>query len=79
MLVYCILCDGRCQLSGFLDKQLLVNLVCPQTGGVLVWRPEHSELWCVASGLAYPVRDGIPVMFIEKARALSGEELETLR
>ena len=44
-----------------------------------MWRPEDAELWCAVSGLAYPVQDGIPIMFIEKARALSDDEIAHLR
>lgn len=58
-----------------LDKRLLDILVCPVTKGPLEWHPERSELWCRVSRLAYPVRDGIPVMLEEEARALGDEEL----
>lgn len=62
-----------------LDKRLLELLVCPVTKGPLVWRPEAQELWCRASRLAYPVRDGVPVMIEDEARTLSDSELEQLR
>ena len=62
-----------------LDKRLLELLVCPVTKGPLVWKPEQQELWCRASRLAYPVRDGVPVMLEEEARTLSDAELEQLR
>lgn len=58
-----------------LDKRLLDILVCPVTKAPLEWHPERSELWCRASRLAYPVRDGIPVMLEDEARALTDEEL----
>lgn len=58
-----------------MDKRLLDILVCPVTKAPLQWLPEHQELWCKASRLAYPVRDGIPVMLEEEARALTEEEL----
>jgi uncharacterized protein YbaR (Trm112 family) len=58
-----------------LDKRLLDILVCPVTKAPLEWRPDRSELWCRASRLAYPVRDGIPVMLEDEARTLSDEEL----
>jgi uncharacterized protein YbaR (Trm112 family) len=61
------------------DKYLLERLVCPQTGGSLQFDAQASELISVAGQLAYPVRDGIPVMLVNEARALSGEELETWR
>lgn len=58
-----------------LDKRLLDILVCPVTKAPLEWRPERNELWCRASRLAYPVRDGIPVMLEEEARPLDEAEL----
>lgn len=58
-----------------MDKRLLEILVCPVTQAPLTWRPDLQELWCRASRLAYPVRDGIPVMLEEEARTLSDEEL----
>jgi uncharacterized protein YbaR (Trm112 family) len=58
-----------------LDKRLLDILVCPVTKAPVEWRPEHNELWFRASRLAYPVRDGIPVMLEDEARPLSDEEL----
>lgn len=58
-----------------LDKRLLDILVCPVTKAPLEWRSEQNELWCRASRLAYPVRDGIPVMLEDEARTLSDEEL----
>lgn len=62
-----------------MDKQLLDILVCPVTGGPLVWREPDQELWSRAAKLAYPVRDGIPVMLEEEARTLSEAELEQIR
>ncbi|MFP8966065.1 Trm112 family protein [Pokkaliibacter sp. CJK22405] len=59
-----------------MDKQLLDLLVCPVTKAPLVWQPESQELFCYASRLAYPVRDGIPVMLEPEARALTTEEYD---
>lgn len=61
-----------------MDSKLLELLVCPVSKGSLVLRREQGELWCRASGLAYPIRDDIPVMLEEEARALSKEELAEL-
>ena len=61
------------------DAKLLELLVCPVSKGSLVYRKEVDELWCRASGLAFPVRDGIPVMLESEARQLSAEERESLR
>lgn len=58
-----------------MDKRLLDILVCPVTKAPLEWHAEKQELWCKASRLAYPVRDGIPVMLEEEARPLTEEEL----
>ncbi|MCC7410725.1 MAG: Trm112 family protein [Gammaproteobacteria bacterium] len=62
-----------------MDKHLLEILVCPVTKGPLIYDKEHAELISKAARLAYPIRDGIPVMIEEEARALTDEELETLR
>ncbi len=62
-----------------MDKRLLEILVCPVTKGPLVWDADKQELQCKSSRLAYPVRDGVPVMLEEEARALSDEELAALR
>jgi uncharacterized protein YbaR (Trm112 family) len=57
-----------------LDKKLLAILVCPVTKAPLEYKEETQELVCKASGLAYPVRDGIPVMLEEEARQLTADE-----
>ena len=57
-----------------LDEKLLAILVCPVTKAPLEYDREKQELVCKASGLAYPVRDGIPVMLEEEARRLTDEE-----
>lgn len=62
-----------------IDSKLLELLVCPVTKASLVYRKDNEELWCRASGLAYPIRDGIPVMLEEEARELTAEERESLR
>lgn len=62
-----------------MDQRLLDILVCPVTKAPLTWDADKRELLCKASRLAYPVRDGIPVMLEEEARPLSDEELARLR
>lgn len=57
-----------------IDKKLLSILVCPVSKAPLQYDEERDELLCKASGLAYPVRDGIPVMLEEEARQLSADE-----
>lgn len=59
-----------------IDKKLLSILVCPVSKAALEYFPEQQELICWASGLAYPIRDGIPVMLESEARKLSLEEKE---
>jgi uncharacterized protein YbaR (Trm112 family) len=59
-----------------LDEKLLEILVCPVTKGPLEYDREREELVCRSSGLAYPVRDGIPIMLESEARQLSPEERE---
>ena len=61
-----------------IDSRLLEILVCPVSHAPLVYRPGEHELWCAASGLAYPVHDGIPVMLPEEARELTADERESL-
>lgn len=61
------------------DSRLLELLVCPVSKASLVYHKETEELWCRGSGLAYPIRDGIPVMLEEEARQLSNEERASLK
>jgi len=56
------------------DKKLLDILVCPVCKSKLVYRKAESELVCKACRLAYPIRDGIPVMLEEEARELPADE-----
>ncbi len=57
-----------------IDQKLLSILVCPVSKAPLEYNREHEELVCRASGLAYPIRDGIPVMLEGEARQLTEEE-----
>ncbi len=59
-----------------MDKRLLDILVCPVTKGKLIVRGD--ELWSRQAALAFPVRDGIPVMLEDEARALNLDEIEIL-
>jgi uncharacterized protein YbaR (Trm112 family) len=58
------------------DSKLLELLVCPVTKGPLTYDKERQELISKSARLAYPVRDGIPVMLEEEARKLSPSEYE---
>jgi uncharacterized protein YbaR (Trm112 family) len=60
------------------DKHLLDILVDPVTKGPLIYNKQQQELISRASRLAYPIRDGIPVMLPEEARELTSEEVEAL-
>ena len=57
-----------------IDPKLMEILVCPVSKKVLV--QEGDELVCYESGLAYPIRDGIPIMLPEEARKLKKDELK---
>lgn len=57
-----------------MDKELLSILVCPVSKAPLQYDAEAQELVCKVSGLAYPIRDGIPVMLETEARQLDSEE-----
>jgi len=59
-----------------MDKKLLDILVCPVAKTPLEYNEETNELISRASGLAYPVRDDIPVLLETEARELSAEERE---
>lgn len=61
------------------DKQLLEVLVCPNSKTKLIYDDKKQELISLASGLAYPVRDGIPVMLEEEARQITVEEKESYK
>jgi uncharacterized protein YbaR (Trm112 family) len=60
-------------MSG-VDPRLLEILVCPLCKGKLAYNKEAAELICKADRLAYPVKDGIPVMLEEEARKLPPQE-----
>ncbi len=61
-------------MSRDVDPRLLAILVCPLTKAPLSYDREKQELVSKAAGLAYPVRDGVPVMVIEEARELGEDE-----
>ena len=58
--------------EGTVDPKLLEILVCPQTKGPLEFDSARQELISRAARLAYPIRDGIPIMLPEEARPLEG-------
>jgi uncharacterized protein YbaR (Trm112 family) len=52
------------------DRRMLEALVCPQTQTVLRYDAERQELISTAAGLAFPIRDGIPILLFSAARDL---------
>lgn len=62
-----------------IDKKLLSILVCPVSKAPLEYNRERQELICWTSKLAYPIRDGIPVMMESEARQLTEEEVDAHR
>jgi len=61
-------------VSAPVDPKLLEILVCPLCKGPLVYRKDAGELVCKGDRLAYPVKDGIPVMLEDDARKLGANE-----
>jgi uncharacterized protein YbaR (Trm112 family) len=64
--------------AGELDRRLLEILVCPLTKGPLSYDRTRQELISAQAGLAYPIRDGIPIMLVDEARSLDDAEKATL-
>jgi uncharacterized protein YbaR (Trm112 family) len=62
-----------------MDNKLLEILVCPVTKGPLIYDKAKQELYSKSAKLAYPIRDGIPVMLEDEARQLDAEEIEKLQ
>ena len=57
-----------------IDPKLLEILVCPVSKGPLIFDRQKQELISKIAGLAYPIRDGIPIMLVDEARPLEGDE-----
>jgi uncharacterized protein YbaR (Trm112 family) len=68
--------DERSERSG-VDPRLLEILVCPLTRGPLDYDAQKGELISKSAGLAYPIRDGIPIMLPEEARRLDNKDGRT--
>lgn len=56
------------------DPRLLELLICPVSRGPLSFDSEHCELVSKKAGLAYPIRDGVPIMLESEARDLDGDK-----
>ncbi|MFO7757041.1 MAG: Trm112 family protein [Roseovarius sp.] len=52
------------------DRRMLEGLICPQTHATLRYDADRQELVSEAGGLAFPIRDGIPVMLVDEARKI---------
>jgi uncharacterized protein len=61
-----------------IDPRLLEILVCPLTKGPLTYNRAKQELVSAQAGLAFPVRDGIPIMLVDEARPLDDAEKAAL-
>jgi len=59
-----------------MDAKLLEILVCPVTKTKLIFEKKQQELISSAASLAFPIRDGIPIMLENEARQLNSEEIE---
>lgn len=69
---------GETRQAGDIDPRLLEILVCPETKGPLVYDRDKNELLSKKAQLAYPIRDGVPIMLSDEARVLSDEEADKL-
>ena len=61
------------------DPKLLEILICPLTRTTLRYDAERQELVSRAAGLAYPIRNGVPIMLASEARELTDQERDDLR
>ena len=62
-----------------MDKKLLDILACPLCKGPLIYKQAEHEFVCKFDRLAYPIRDGIPVMLEQEARKLSSDEHDAIK
>ena len=61
-----------------MKEELIDILICPQSKQPLIYVERSQELWCKASGLAYPIRDEIPILLVEESRQLSLSEIQSI-
>jgi uncharacterized protein YbaR (Trm112 family) len=69
-----VFCDKLRMVGYTVDKKLLDILACPICKGPLVYHKDEHELICKVDRLAFPVREGIPVMLEDEARQLPADE-----
>lgn len=67
--------DGPGALSAEPDRRVLEALVCPLTKAPLVFRRDLNELWSEKANLAFPIREGVPLLTADAARPLTDEDL----
>ena len=67
--------NGGNDHAPIVDRRMLDLLVCPQTRGPLEWNAQTGELVSKAARLAYPVRDGVPILVASEARDLADDEV----
>ncbi|QMT32531.1 Trm112 family protein [Alysiella filiformis] len=60
-----------------MEQKFLDLLICPVTKQALEYHPDKQELWSKAAKLAFPIRDGIPIMLENEARELSDLEVKS--
>ncbi|WP_299846653.1 Trm112 family protein [uncultured Paracoccus sp.] len=65
--------DTATHAPGF-DRHMLEALVCPVTHTLLHYDPDRQELVSRAAGLAFPIRQGIPIMLIDEARQIKADD-----
>ena len=70
--------DTEAETAGRADRRMLGLLVCPCTRTELIYDAARQELFSRAARLAFPIRDGVPVMKPDEARPLDDEELRAL-
>lgn len=61
-----------------MDRRLLELLVCPITKTNLIYDEENNELVSIAAKLAYPIRQGIPIMLSDEARSMTDSDIERI-
>jgi uncharacterized protein YbaR (Trm112 family) len=71
--------EGGAKEGMDVDPKLLEILVCPLTKGPLRYHRAAQELISDEAGLAYPIRDGIPIMLVDEARTLSDDERDAVK
>jgi uncharacterized protein len=71
--------EAPAERAGRVDRRLLEILVCPMTKTPLVYDEARQELISQAARVAYPIRDGIPIMLQDEARPIDEDELRALK